>query len=854
VKGAFDWPSETLRASVDVHVRVAGEGRSTVALDVNVKSLTVKAVRGGGAAELPFAVGAGDEQGDAKLRVDVRPLGLGEGAAAVVRVEYEAKPYVAMAAVPVRAGDPATGRVVYTASEPLGAAEWMPCHNDPSDRARFAIELEVPPGEALVANGRVTADEALAGGARRVRYETAYGLPTYLMAFALGGLEAERAPGAGLPLAVWHRRGTYGDYGGVLAELARLVPLYEQRLGRPFPFEKYEVVLLPEFRFGGLENAGLTFQREESSTNANNVFGDLSLLAHELAHQWFGDLVTVATWDDVWVKEGMATLLEREGTRAYVDESGAGTLNGDFGFVRDGEAVRDPALAPRDKYNSGPYDRSAWLLTQVRSLAGEGAFWAALKRVLDEHAFGAVSGEQFLEAFRPALGDEALGRVKAALGAHAAYAVRVEAPAAAGAGPRVRLDDPEGSLVAPVRVAWVAPEGAAREQQLGAEPVELKPAGGELLVIDPADVHPAWQAWRDEGGASAAFDDTAAYGEHVAPLRGPAEASQNERFLALAGVHQLAAYDDGTRPPLEPAGLLAFLDALDTPPAEGAALAQACERAAGGETGWDPFLSRALAERPNYAATFVDRRACAAAVNVGQVFQDDWAALQLGPADRTISDARRAFLASLTTGLSSYEALLFWRGVVANGYSARARRDGAQALRAFVRANGDELAGAEGAEWLTWATGAAPKALGDVLRPVAEVMVRTRTAYPAGTTAAVSALVAAMNSSGGRSVVGARSATCGAYILTSNDAGAWAAFVAKVRAATLSPPVRAVVEGVVSDPDACFGYFGLPSGGRSGAAAAARPAKAGRPGPARAALDPAERGETKGAALGRGAP
>ncbi len=94
--------------------------------------------------------------------------------------------------------------------------------------------------------------------------------------------------------------------------------------------------------------------------------------------------------------------------RVYTDESGAGTLNGDELGLAGRDAVRDPSLAPGEKYTSGPYGRAAWLLTQIRSLAGEEAFWSALRGVLEEHRLRRPSDtDAFLDAFAPALGPEA---------------------------------------------------------------------------------------------------------------------------------------------------------------------------------------------------------------------------------------------------------------------------------------------------------------------------------------------------------------------------------------------------------------------------------------------------------------
>src|SRR5262249_32562166 len=149
-------------------------------------------------------------------------------------------------------------RVVYTYSEPLGVANWMPCHNVPDDRALFAAEMRMAPSDVLVANGDLEKDTTDAGE-RVMRYETSYPLPPYLMAFADGEMDVEKSTPGSFPLAVWHRRGAPGDYAALLAQMNRLVGLDESLVKTPFPFEKYALVLLPDLP-GGVEHAGIVFQ------------------------------------------------------------------------------------------------------------------------------------------------------------------------------------------------------------------------------------------------------------------------------------------------------------------------------------------------------------------------------------------------------------------------------------------------------------------------------------------------------------------------------------------------------------------------------------------------------------------
>jgi aminopeptidase N len=363
LRGEFDWERGRLLATVDITFKTDDPPQSSIILDTTVD---VTAVRAADGAALEFFA---DPEAET-LQIDIASLA-GQGDLRV-EVTYEAAMNEALRAWDARAGDPVTTRAVYTFSEPLDTRHWMPIQNRPDDRAEFSVELRMRSDEALIGNGALELDER-DGDARRMRWATDYTLPPYLMAFAVGPFATKEGEHDDVPIGAWYRPGLDGDFDLVLSELGRMLSLYEPMLG-PYPFEKYQLILLPAVG-GGIEHASITFQSETSS-NQPAIASDLQLTAHELVHQWWGDLVTVATWDDVWIKEGFATMLSTEALRRAEDQSDAGTLMGDLQSAASGAAIRDAALPPPEKYTSGPYGRSAWLLTQIRGVVGDDDFFA----------------------------------------------------------------------------------------------------------------------------------------------------------------------------------------------------------------------------------------------------------------------------------------------------------------------------------------------------------------------------------------------------------------------------------------------------------------------------------------------
>ncbi len=782
VVGEFDWAQERLRAAVTVTLSAERAPPARVVLDSRVAAITGVSLPAGEA--LAFAV----DGAAGTLTVE-----LGERAAPGVAfvVDYEASTPPGtegagtspLTTIGARAGDPNDARAVYTMSEPIFARAWLPSHDDPSDRAFFSIDLRVGAGERLIANGDLVDDDTGGCHEGRMKYATAYPLPTYLMAFALGEFEAEEKKGPrGLPLSIWHRRGVPGDYRPMLAEIDRLVRRFEGLTGVPYPFEKYALVLLPAFP-GGEEHASVSFQDEAVSAEPDSAL-DLSLTAHELAHQWFGDLVTMRTWDDLWFKEGMATLLEVEGTRPYYDRDGTGTPEAEFFFVRNGQAARDPALPPAEKYTSGTYGRAAWVLTQVRARVGDAAFWAAWRDVLTRYRFGTVGLDEIADAFRPALGGPGVEQLRRALEAKALPALTFE-PLEGGA--RVTLTDPEGALVEPLRVDWHRTDGSVDTVDLAPGANDLVRASpDDMLVVDPADVHPSWR-WL---AASAA--ERGAYYATVVPLLGPTNEAQRERFLEIGGSRQWSAFIAGTLPPLEPGELPDFLRELDSDVARTWAVSLACDRAAAEGGAWVPAVKHVLRTQPFFVGLRFSPgyESCSAIAPPAELFPVRWQLLGTGLRWPLLNENQVEYLALFTAPAA--DMLRTWSVVVERGYSVRVRSVAAEALYFHTFS----AAGIPEAELPAWRARVAELVAGSEVVSVQRNLIALL-GFVAGPTAAenaagLGALGAALRTPKLANVHA--DAACTAYALTAGDEAAWQAFVAGLEGAELSPPVREILD------------------------------------------------------------
>lgn len=478
----FDWATTTLTASEDITVAIASS--PVIELDAG---MTVTAVHAG-EAQLAYVA----DPATSTMRVDLTPIATTAGTSATFTVDYTVDAVAASTALRMgvpRDDDPVLTHVVYTDSEPDRARQWLVSKDSPDDRALWSVDVTVAPDQDVLGNGARVTDEAV-GSERRVGYALDKPIPTYMMAFAAGDIvHTDRTTGR-VPLAVWYRRGLALDPDATLDVVADAMATFEAKLG-PYPWDSYSVFLAPGYG-GGMENATITFNAETSG-QGNVSFG---LNAHELAHHWFGDWVTMRTYNDVWVKEGMATLLASEADRARRDRTaGAPRLFGaDFSFDPS-ESIVDTSLTGLDKYNSGPYERAAWLITQIREDIGDDAFWTALRGVLDQHAVGTITGEEFIASFP--LDPTSAAHALASLPSHDAPAISVSTAddGTGGTALTLTLFDPGATIIAPVTVSVVDANGlgTTRPLVLGT-PVDMDVPAGGYFAPDEADVHADWWA------------------------------------------------------------------------------------------------------------------------------------------------------------------------------------------------------------------------------------------------------------------------------------------------------------------------------------------------------------------------
>jgi aminopeptidase N len=316
--------------------------------------------------------------------------------------------------------DPADGQVyVYSQLFLAHAPRVFACFDQPDLKAEFTWHVTVPAGWQAVSNMPVAAVQA-----QTVHFARSPRMSTYVAALCAGPLHAVRDRHNGVDLGVFCRESVAADLdaGGILQITKQGLDLYRDRFGMPYPLPKYDQVLLPEFNAGGMENFGCVTYTEELMIFRSQVTdADLELramvLLHELAHMWFGDLVTLRWWDDMWLNESFAEWAAywacENATRFTEAWATFLATRKQWGYDQDQLSSTHPVYAPVADADSAianfdgiTYAKGASVIKQLVAYAGEDVFLAGLRAHFTAHAWGNATFDDLLDAVERAGGRE----------------------------------------------------------------------------------------------------------------------------------------------------------------------------------------------------------------------------------------------------------------------------------------------------------------------------------------------------------------------------------------------------------------------------------------------------------------
>jgi alanyl aminopeptidase len=216
----------------------------------------------------------------------------------------------------------------FTQFEADDAREAFPCFDEPEFKIPWTLELTVPEAHLAVSNTPIASETPAPDGMKTVRFKTSKPMPSYLVAIAVGPLETVDIEGMSIPGRVVTVKGQSHLAGEAQRVAGPLLAALESYFGRPYPYEKLDLLAVPEFWPGAMENAGaITFADrllllDPKTASLAQKRGLASVTAHEMAHMWFGDLVTMTWWDDLWLNESFASWLGEKVTHEVYPEYG----------------------------------------------------------------------------------------------------------------------------------------------------------------------------------------------------------------------------------------------------------------------------------------------------------------------------------------------------------------------------------------------------------------------------------------------------------------------------------------------------------------------------------------------------
>ena len=306
--------------------------------------------------------------------------------------------------------------IVWTQGETEDNRYWVPTYDFPNDKTTWEFFIWTARDERALSNGRLAGSRTV-GDSIEWHWMLEKPASTYLMTTVVGKYTViQDKPWRNVSIGYW----TYPDSVAAarrgFAKTPQAVDVFSRKTGVPYPWNKYDQIVIPEFQYGGMENVTATSQNDAeilhpawSEPQANSV----GLMAHELGHQWYGDLLTTRDWGDVWLNEGFATFMEQVFREADlgVDEAAVDRLGAQEQTIEADRRARRPIVwnrwvnDPIEVFFSGHiYPKGATILQMLRHQLGDDLFWKAMNHYTTAHAHGNVVTDDLRKAFEETTG------------------------------------------------------------------------------------------------------------------------------------------------------------------------------------------------------------------------------------------------------------------------------------------------------------------------------------------------------------------------------------------------------------------------------------------------------------------
>jgi len=317
---------------------------------------------------------------------------------------------------------------IVTQFEPLGAREAFPSFDEPRFKVPFTLTITAPKDDFVYANTPEVSAEPLLDGWVKHSFAKSPPLPTYLIAFGAGpydvveytDLPATDIRDRTVPLRGITAKGKASRINYGLKNTAGILEAIEGYFGIPYPYKKLDIIAAPEYAFGAMENPGAIVYREylmllddDSPLSQKRAYAGVH--SHEIAHQWFGNLVTPVWWEDIWLNEAFATWMGNKGTTIWNPDGNydRNTLNSALGAMNidtlaTTRKVREPlerSEGVMDQFDGITYRKGGGVLSMFESYLGEGKFQDGVRLHMKRYADDVATGDDFFQSIADGSGD-----------------------------------------------------------------------------------------------------------------------------------------------------------------------------------------------------------------------------------------------------------------------------------------------------------------------------------------------------------------------------------------------------------------------------------------------------------------
>ena len=306
---------------------------------------------------------------------------------------------------------------IWTQGEPEEARHWFPSFDFPSDKATTEEYISAQKDETVIANGQLVDKVDEADGTVTHHFKMDIPHSTYLVSFVIGKYGRASDESRGIPLGFFVYPGKEAIVKAAFGDTGKMLAAYEDLTGVKFPYNKYDQTIVSGFdQFSGMENVTATTLADRDVFFANFEFGKATvedLVSHELAHSWFGDLVTCANWSELWLNEGFATFMEaasREklfGRDSYLRKLSADVIEfqaDDAVNKRRHALVNQNAKPDNDLFDVTTYQKGGAVVHMLREEVGDQTFWKAINTYLNRFKYGNVRSSDLQKAMEETSG------------------------------------------------------------------------------------------------------------------------------------------------------------------------------------------------------------------------------------------------------------------------------------------------------------------------------------------------------------------------------------------------------------------------------------------------------------------